>query len=693
MIPDMKAVMLLYAITNVACAAFMAVMWYFNRRRFAGISFWLTDMVLQAIGTILIVLRGVVPDFFSMTIANILIIVGILFIYIGLENFSKNKSSQIHNYILIGIFIAVLIYFTHIRSSLPARNFDVSAITFILTFQCAYLMFRRVAPNKGRAASIVGIVFSGYAFTSIIRIIFLVLFPLHSSDFFKSGAPDTFIIISYTILTIGLVISLILLVNSRLIEDILIQTKLKDITAMELKENEEKYRTLIEKANESILIIQDDNFVFANPRANELLGMPDSDFIGKSFIDFVWPDDRKLITANHRKRLAGEMLSDNYDFRIIGRNGEPVWVLMSAALIQYKSRVATLIMLTDISERKNKENEIIYLSYHDKLTEIYNRRFVEEEIKRLNTKRQLPLSIIMGDLNSLKLTNDAFGHNTGDALLRETARLLKKICRSDDILARWGGDEFLILLPKTSTIDSGEIVIRIKNECLKLVINNIPLGLAIGIATKTEESQDINKIILEAEINMYKNKLTEKERSASSTIFALEQALFEKSNETSEHALRIKDNALHLGKSVKLQSQQLEELSLLSSLHDIGKVAMPETLLLKAESPTEEEWTVIKRHLEIGSNIAASFPQIVHIAKFILACHENWDGSGYPKGLKGEEIPIISRIMFICDAYDVMTSERIYKKAMSKEDAIKELRRCAGTQFDPVLVDKFIKMI
>lgn len=150
---------------------------------------------------------------------------------------------------------------------------------------------------------------------------------------------------------------------------------------------------------------------------------------------------------------------------------------------------------------------------------------------------------------------------------------------------------------------------------------------------------------------------------------------------------------IKLGKSIKLHPHQLDEHSLLASLHDIGKVAIPEAILLKEGKLTEKEWAVIKRHPEIGFNIAQASPQIIHIAKFILACHEHWDGSGYPKGLKGEPIPIASRVMFIADAYDVMTSERSYKKAMGKNAAIKELKRCAGTQFDPVLVEKFIEIL
>jgi len=352
-----------------------------------------------------------------------------------------------------------------------------------------------------------------------------------------------------------------------------------------------------------------------------------------------------------------------------------------------------ICIVRNINKRKKREDEIIYLGYHDKLTELFNRRFVEEEIKRLDTKRQLPISIVMGDLNNLKLINDTFGHTEGDKILKETAELLKRMCRSDDILARWGGDEFVILLPKTSVASSEEVVARIKNECKKLINKKLPLSLAIGIATKTEESQNIDKIIAEVESNMYKNKLVEKESNASSIIFALEQTLYEKSNETMEHAFRIKDNAIKLGKSIKLHPNQLDELSLLASLHDIGKVAIPEAILLKEGKLTEKEWEVIKRHPEIGFNIAQSSPQIVHIASFILACHENWDGSGYPKGLKGESIPIVSRIMLIADAYDVMTSKRSYKKAMSKDEAIEEFKRCAGTQFDPVLVEKFIEIL
>jgi diguanylate cyclase (GGDEF)-like protein/PAS domain S-box-containing protein len=472
----------------------------------------------------------------------------------------------------------------------------------------------------------------------------------------------------------------------------------RDITAQKqaeeiLLESEEKYRTLVEKVNEAILIVQDGIFVFANSKTYEITGAPDEGFIGKSFIDFVWPEDREMVAANYAKRIAGETLDSVYDFRIIGTDGSPVWVFMSVALIQYKGRPATLLMLTNITDRKKAEQAILDLSFHDQLTGLYNRRFFEEELNRLDTKRQLPLSFIMGDLNGLKLINDVFGHTEGDNLLVKTAEILKKVCRSDDILARWGGDEFVLLLPKTSAQDAEEIVARIKKECKKTASQKIPLSLSLGAATKETQVQNIQAIIIDAESNMYRNKLAQKESISSSVIFALEQALYEKSNESKEHINRVRDLAIKLGKSIDLHSNQLDELSLLASLHDIGKVAISETILAKEGKLTKKEWDVIKRHPEIGFNIASSSPQIAHIAKAILACHENFDGSGYPLGIAGESIPIISRIILISDTYDVMTRGRIYKEAMSKDDEIKELKKCAGSQFDPVLVEKFIEII
>jgi diguanylate cyclase (GGDEF)-like protein/PAS domain S-box-containing protein len=478
-----------------------------------------------------------------------------------------------------------------------------------------------------------------------------------------------------------------------------IAASMRDITERKrmekaLQESVEKFSKVFQTSSYAITIARakDGKLIETNDAFTSISGFTLEEATASSSINLnLWVDieNREWVVSALKEGV--EVKDKEFQFR--KKNGEIMIGLFSAQIIHINNEPFILSSISDITERKSTENKIIHLSYHDQLTGLYNRRFAEEEIKRLNTKRQLPLSVIMGDLNGLKLTNDTFGHSKGDKILKVTAELLKRICRSDDILARWGGDEFVILLPKTSITDSEEIVQRIKKECSKLIIQKIPLSLSIGIATKIEVRQGIDEIIIEAESNMYKNKLVEKESIASSIIFALLQALYEKSNETMEHAFRINGTAIKLGESIKLHPNQLDELSLLASLHDIGKVSIPEAILLKEGKLTEKEWAVIKRHPEIGFNIAQSSPQIIHIAKFILACHENWDGSGYPQGLAGESIPIISRIISIADAYDAMTNERTYKKAMSKPEAIEELKRCAGTQFDPVLINKFIEII
>ncbi|HEY4663141.1 MAG TPA: HD domain-containing phosphohydrolase [Candidatus Humimicrobiaceae bacterium] len=350
-------------------------------------------------------------------------------------------------------------------------------------------------------------------------------------------------------------------------------------------------------------------------------------------------------------------------------------------------------IIANALERKEAEKEIKYLSLKDKLTGLYNRAYFEEEIKRLNTKRQLPLSIIMGDVNGLKIINDTFGHREGDKLLKKIARIIKSCCREEDIIARWGGDEFSILLPKTIEDDAEEILNRIRDVCFKTGDQKIPVSVSLGTSTKKVHDYDIRMTVKEAEDWMYRRKLLERRSISSSIIASLERTLQEKSYETEEHAVRLKDMALVLGQSLKLTENKLNELILLSALHDIGKIAIPDDILMKKGKLTRKEWGIVKRHPEIGFNITASSPQLVPIADAVLSHHEWWNGNGYPRGLRGEDIPLVSRIISIVDSYDVMTHDRAYRKAISKEKAMEELERFAGTQFDPTLVNIFLQSL
>ncbi|NLA27914.1 MAG: diguanylate cyclase, partial [Firmicutes bacterium] len=346
-----------------------------------------------------------------------------------------------------------------------------------------------------------------------------------------------------------------------------------------------------------------------------------------------------------------------------------------------------------IASRKQSEAKIRYLTFHDKLTGLYNRAFMEEEINRLNSKRQMPVSVIVADVNGLKLVNDTYGHGVGDKMLKAVAGILKRSCRQEDIIARWGGDEFVILLPQTPLAKAREIGKRIMEKCIAVYIEDVPIALAVGVAVKKDQNSDLTDALKRAEDSMYKQKLLDSKSTKSAVLNALLKTLRAKSFETEEHACRMQMIALEFGEKLGLPDSELNRLSLLITLHDIGKINIPEGILTKAEPLTEEEWEIMKKHPETGFRITRSTEEFAHVAEDIFSHHEHWDGSGYPRGLKGEKIPFLARITAIIDAYEVMTNGRPYKKKLSKEEAVAEIIKHSGTHFDPELAKLFVKKI
>ncbi|MFW2487217.1 HD domain-containing phosphohydrolase [Clostridium chromiireducens] len=454
---------------------------------------------------------------------------------------------------------------------------------------------------------------------------------------------------------------------------------------LKIKEIGEKSKAIIE-AIPDVLFTFDVNGVFIDTEAKDedILMMPKEKFMGKTISEVMPKEIAELAYENLNLVFkTGELHS--FEYKLLDSYCEIRMVKSGENHV--------LAVLRDITIRKKLEERLEYLSYNDQLTGLYNRRFYDEELKRLDVKENYPLTIVLGDVNGLKLINDSFGHVIGDELIKKSAQIIKNGCRSQDVVIRLGGDEFVILMPKTDTYEAEKIIKNINNLAKKEEIQNLDISISFGYETKCHEEEIIQEIFIKAEDYMYKRKLFESSNMRGKTIDTIINTLNEKNKREEQHSVRVSELCELMGKNIGLPERKIQELENAGLLHDIGKIAIEESILNKPGMLSEDEYNEIKRHPEIGYRILSTVNEMSEIAKYVLSHHEMWNGKGYPKGIKGLDIPIESRIIAIVDAFDAMTSERSYRKALSEEFAIAELRRNSGIQFDPELVNVFIEKV
>jgi diguanylate cyclase (GGDEF)-like protein len=343
--------------------------------------------------------------------------------------------------------------------------------------------------------------------------------------------------------------------------------------------------------------------------------------------------------------------------------------------------------------QKKKEEKILYISNHDYLTDLFNRRYYNESFNVLNNASNYPLGIMMFDVNGLKIINDAYGHNIGDQAIKEAGTALKEIFEMKDIVARIGGDEFAVLSPNTTLEKMQSYKEALRLRLTKTPIKNIILTLAMGYEIITDSGKTLDEILKTAENHMYRHKIAEGVSVRNRTIQAILNTLTEKNKPEKIHSEKVSLYCLKIGEALTLQPDDLKELALAGMFHDIGKSSIPDALLEKPGKLTMEEFEIIKTHTEIGYQILRAADQYSDLAIHALCHHERWDGKGYPHGLKGVDIPLYSRIICVADAFEAMTTERPYKKSMTIENGIEELKRCSSTQFDPAIVKIFIEQV
>ncbi len=441
---------------------------------------------------------------------------------------------------------------------------------------------------------------------------------------------------------------------------------------------------------------RDGNFVYNNRTCDSFWGSKGGGLLGRKMEEVLDPEEAEVFReAGARVMETGER--KRIEVRIKCPGGEDKWVdvILTPVFAGPGEVKGVTFTANDVTERKYNEEELKYISMHDSLTGLYNRAYFEEEMRRLDTDRHYPISVVIVDVDGLKLINDVMGHDRGDHLLKTVAGILRSSFRTSDVVARVGGDEFAVILPRTGEKTAREILHRAGStvESFNGENGQFPIRISAGFATGTDPSEGIEKIFKRADNNMYTNKFARRENVKREFVEAFLALMEEKDFMDERQAERLRGMLAMLGKAVGVPADKINDMMLLSRVYDIGKAVLDESILWKKSPLDSREWEEIKRHPEVGYRIASTLPDLEPMAEFIIQHHERWDGRGYPRGLKGRDIHLYSRILTIVDAYNAMTSSRPYREPLSHEEAVRELEKHKGTQFDPSLVDIFVSMI
>ncbi|HRY77144.1 MAG TPA: diguanylate cyclase [Candidatus Izemoplasmatales bacterium] len=470
----------------------------------------------------------------------------------------------------------------------------------------------------------------------------------------------------------------------------------------EIRLSEEKFRLITDNTQDVIWVYhpEQDRFSYVSPSITALRGITVGVAMGERMKDTLTPESFALLSQGF-SNLMSELkngtegsVTDLFEVQQPTASGSRVWVEISAKFRKNAANEIEVIGIArNIQERKNNENEVLYLSTHDQLTGLFNRRYYEEELKRVDIEKNLPITLIMADVNGLKLTNDAFGHSAGDKLLKTFADIMKKEAGASDMIARVGGDEFVVIMKKTGPKEAEAFVNRISRAIASKQMVKAILSVSFGWKTKVSMEESMDDIYKQSEDDMYRNKLFSGASFKNDILNLITKSLFDQNALEQSHAESVSELCKRTGIALGMNDSDVKELGLAGLLHDIGKIAIPESILAKNDSLTEAEALDIRRHPEVGYQILRSVSDFANIAQFVLNHHERMDGNGYPRSLKGEEIPVQSRIIAIAEAYDDILRKHPYRKSHSKDAAVAELMKHAGTQFDPTIIEVFVEKV
>jgi diguanylate cyclase (GGDEF)-like protein/PAS domain S-box-containing protein/putative nucleotidyltransferase with HDIG domain len=456
-------------------------------------------------------------------------------------------------------------------------------------------------------------------------------------------------------------------------------------------------QTIFSIGDGTIVVDSNGNIEMINSVAEQLTGWTLGEAKGRHYTQvFIFSHEMDGYEINDPVKEAlqtGQVQELGNHAVLTARDGKKHYLEDSAAPIKNKNgdTEGVILVFRDVTDKREQRKKIEYLSFHDSLTGLYNRRYFEEELSRLDTQRNLPICVMMGDVNGLKLTNDIFGHTFGDMLLATVAKVLSKIFRSDDIIARWGGDEFVILLYQTNLEEAKSILSRLKEEFEKEQNLSIKMSIAMGVAVKTQVHENIWDVLSKAEEQMYANKSLDRDKFKNEVLNSIINLLHLTSPKDKEHAKNVSKICGEIGKALALSDTEMHKLKEAAYLHDIGKIALDSKLIKENINMNEEESRAFKNHPIVSYRILNSFENTMDLAEIVLAHHERWDGGGYPRGLKEKEILLAARILAVANCYEKKINND--QKPLSVDEAMEYMKENAGKCFDPKIVEALIKII
>jgi diguanylate cyclase (GGDEF)-like protein len=330
-------------------------------------------------------------------------------------------------------------------------------------------------------------------------------------------------------------------------------------------------------------------------------------------------------------------------------------------------------------------------SHSDPVTGLGNRRRLLLDFEQAISSGDGPHLFALFDLDGFKTYNDTFGHPAGDALLCRLAQNLAAAVRPRGHAYRLGGDEFCVLVPTTAT--GGDGVVAAGSAALSETGQAFSIASSGGHVMVPAEADEPSAALRLADRRMYAQKRLRSHSAERQTRNVLLRILREREPDLDEHLRSVASLALLLARHAGVEGEELDVIARAAELHDVGKIAIPENVLRKSGPLTSVELDLMRTHTLIGERILSAAPAMVPVARLVRASHERWDGEGFPDGLTEQEIPLGARIIAVCDAFDAMVSTKAYRRTMSSGEALDELRRCAGTQFDPSLVGVFCECV